>query len=230
MHTQALASGNQKLGDRIVERPLRQFEGDIGAGSGLADGVTGDQPADDSQSGPGMRRQVGLAETMRRSRRAAWQRNGYDQWRRIRSVPQVQFGLQTGDAIVVRRLPRQPGLLARWRPAWVFAPRHGRRLIGDHGQRPGRERAQPPRHRQTATALQIPVGLEAAVIQRGERRGPVVQRQGRHRAATGDIDGQTRTGGHRNTAAIGLQEDRRNTRVGGRGDPGLQLGGRRIRP
>ena len=68
MEAEAFARGDQHAGDRVVERPLRDFENGIGAGGGLAGGVMHDQPADDRQAGPGMRGQVGLTEAVRRFR------------------------------------------------------------------------------------------------------------------------------------------------------------------
>ena len=54
-----------------------------------------------------------------------------------------------------------------------------------------------------------------------------VERQRRHAAAAGDADGEVGARRHRYRAAVGLQEDRRQPRIGGRRDPGLQFGRRR---
>ena len=155
------------------------------------------------------------------------QRNGHDQRRRIRPIPQPKFGLQAGHAVIVRHLPGQPGLLAGRLPARVVAPCHGRRLIGDHGQR--------PRCQAAAVTLAPPAGRRGSGPTRpgsccgpsGERLRPVVQRQGGLGAAAGDVDRQMRSGRNRDAAALGLQEDRRDAGIGGRRDPGLQFGRRR---
>ena len=123
----------------------------------------------------------GWLSAMGSFRRSARQRDGHHQRRRIGPIAQPQFGLQAGDAVVVRHLPRQPGLLPGLVPARVVAPRGHRRLIGDHRQRPGRQTAAVALHRQQPAARQVPFRLEAAVIQRAERRGAIVQRQGRLR-------------------------------------------------
>ena len=106
---------------------------------------------------------------MRRFRLTARQRDGHDQRRRLRPVLQPKLGLQAGHAIIVRNLPGQPGLLTGRRPARVFAPGRGRRLIRDNGQRPACQAAAVSLDRQQAAARQVPLGLEAAVIQARER-------------------------------------------------------------
>jgi hypothetical protein len=226
MHAQALSGGDQQLRDRIVERPFGELECCIRTGPGLPGGVMGDQPANDRQPGPRMRRQIGLAETVGCFRRTTRQGNRHNQRCRVRPVAQAEFRLQSSDAVVVRDLPRQSRLLAGRRAARVVAPCGGRRLIGDDGQRPRGQAAAVPLHREAAAARQLPLRLKAGLIQRGKGTGAVVQRQCRCDAATRDIHRQMRTGGNRDRAALGLQKDRRDAGVGRRRDPGLEFGRR----
>ena len=74
---------------------------------------------------------------------------------------------------------------------------------------------------------QVAIRLEARLVQRAERLRVSVERQRRRAAAAGDADGEAGAGRHRHRAAVRLEEDRRQPRIGGRRDPGLQLGRRR---
>ncbi len=164
---------------------------------------------------------------MRRFRRAAGQRQAHHQRRRIGPVAQAQLGLQRHHAIIVRGLPRQAGLLAARRAGWIVAPRRGGRLVGHHGQAPRGQLVAIAPHRDVPARGQVAVGLEAGLVERAERLRVAVERQRRHAAAAGDADGEVGARRHRYRAAVGLQEDRRQPRIGGRRDPGLQFGRRR---
>ena len=74
---------------------------------------------------------------------------------------------------------------------------------------------------------QVAIRLVAGRVQRAERLRVSVERQRRRAAAAGHADGEAGAGRHRHRAAVRLEEDRRQPRIARRGDPGLQLGGRR---
>ena len=86
-----------------------------------------------------------------------------------RPVAQTELRLQTGNAIIVRDLPRQPGLLTDGGRPGVVAPCGGRRLVGDHGQHPGGQRAVRPASRSTRPPrVRSHSAWKLVLIQRGE--------------------------------------------------------------
>ena len=52
MDAQALPSGDQQLGDRVVKRPFREFERGVSTGARLADSIMRDQPANNRAGQP----------------------------------------------------------------------------------------------------------------------------------------------------------------------------------
>ena len=136
VHAQPAPRGDQRAGDRVGEVALRQHELGGAAVAGQPGGIAGDQVPDHRQPGPGMRRQVLLADAVRGLRVAAGQRDGDHQRRRVRPVAQMQFGLQADHAVVVADRPGQPHVLAVGGGARRLGPGGGRRAVGDHGQVP----------------------------------------------------------------------------------------------
>ena len=78
-----------------------------------------------------------------------------------------------------------------------------------------------------AAGGQVLVGLVALFVQRLEGARLAIEGESRLAGAAGEADGQVGVGGDRNRAALGLEEDRREARIGGGRDPRLQLGGGR---
>ena len=227
MQAEVAPDRHQRARDRVLELPLRQDELDLPALPGLVQRVARRQLRDHRQPGPGMRRQVLLADAMRGFRRPAGQRQAHHQRRRVGPIAQPHLGLQRHHAIVIRGAPRQPRLLAAGRAGRIIAPLRGGRLVGDDGQVPRRQLAAVAPHREMPARGQVAIGLVAGRVQRAERLRVSVERQRRRAAAAGHADGEAGAGRHRHRAAVRLEEDRRQPRIGRRGDPGLQLGGRR---
>ena len=101
-------------------------------------------------------------------------------------------------------------------------------MIGNDRNIPRRQRLAAPRHPDPDIVPQGPLDLETGLIQRGERGPGAVEQQIRHRGppariAAGDIDREPCTDGYRDRLMVLLQKYRRQTGVGGRRDPGLDL-------
>ncbi len=230
MQAKALAHGDQHLRDRVMERPLAKFEPGIGAGAGLARRVTRDQPADHRQAGPGICRQVRLADPVRRLRRAARQRDLNDQRRRARAVPQPKLGLQGADAVVIRHLSTAAASAGPTPSGRGCRPRRRRAA----GRRPPSGSRRPAFRRRAGPTAGRP---GSAPVRPGSWCGPA--RRTRRLRSFSDRVGvllppETLTvsrdpAGTDTGPPCGLQENRRDTGVCGGGDPGLQLGRRRVR-
>ena len=177
-----------------------------------------------------MRGQIGLAETVRRlggtARQAEWSRSA--------------AARPAGPAAGVR--PADWSRRSRPKPAKATASA-GPTPAG-RGCRPMRRSAADPRPRSTSRRRAVPpsrftvsrpprVRSHSAwkLLLSSALKGSdaVVQRQGRFGAAAGDVHRQMRSGGNRDAAALGLQKDRRDARIGRRRDPGLKFGRRRTR-
>ena len=130
------------------------------------------------ESRPWMRRQVLLADAVRGLRRTARQREADHQRRCIRPIAQPQFGLQRRP-----RRSRRPSSMASG-VCWLPAARPGGSLQSAAGgwsaitvsaqaasSRPLR------RTHQAAAFRQVPVGLEARLVERAEWLRAAVQRQ-----------------------------------------------------